>query len=199
VAGGPGTRHGLLQASFIPPRPIRALRELTRERKTLLQERAQEVNRIQKVRESANIKLAAVASDVVGASARRMLEALIAGATTVEALAQLAHARRRRRLPALRQALVGQVHPHHRVLLRRLLDHSVFLEASLARLQTEIDARLQAQQPTGEALGLLPSIPGMNHSAAGTISAESGVDRARFPSAGTAQTSGLLGRALSRK
>src|SRR5258706_3392314 len=176
-------RHGLLKASFIPPKPIRDLRDLVRARKSIVRQRAQAINRIQKVLETANIKLSSVASDVVGASARRMLEALIAGETNVEAMAQLAHARMRRRLPELRQALVGQVHPHHRVLLRRLLDHIVFLEASLALLQAEIDARLQAQQPTVEAMVLLQSIPGINHSAAGTIIAEIGVDMARFPSA----------------
>jgi transposase len=158
-------RHGLLKASFIPPRPIRELRELTRYRKTLVQERAQEVNRLQKVLESANIKLAAVASDVVGASARRMLEALLAGEADVEAMAQLAHARLRRRIPELRQALVGEVRPHHRVLLRRLLDHIDFLAAY------------------AEAMTLLQSIPGVNALAAATIIAEIGVDMTRFPSA----------------
>jgi transposase len=173
-------RHGLLKASFIPPRPIRELRELTRYRKTLVQERAQEVNRLQKVLESANIKLAAVASDVVGASARRMLEALLAGEEDVEALAQLAHARLRRRIPELRQALVGRIRPHHRVLLRRLLDHIDFLAASMAHLQAEIDVRLQ---PYAEGMTLLQSIPGISAVAAATIIAEMGSDMARFPSA----------------
>jgi transposase len=173
-------RHGLLRASFIPPRPIRALRELTRYRKTLVQERAQEVNRLQKVLESANIKLAAVASDVVGASARRMLEALLAGEQDVEVMAQLAHARMRQRLPALRQALVGEVRPHHQVLLRRLLDHIDFLDRSIAQMQAEIDQRLQ---PYAQAVALLQSIPGVNHLAAAAIIAEIGVDMTRFPSA----------------
>jgi transposase len=174
-------RHGLLKARFIPPRPIRDLRELTRYRKTLIQERAQEVNRLQKVLESANIKLAAVASDVVGASARRMLEALIRGEQDVEAMAQLAHARMRRRLPELRQALVGVVRPHHRVLLRRMLDHIDFLEAAITQVQTEIDDRFQ---PSAAATALLQSIPGVNPvTAAAAILAEIGVDTTRFPSA----------------
>jgi transposase len=173
-------RHGLLRASFIPPRPIRELRELTRSRKTLVQERAQEVNRLQKVLESANSKLAAVASDVVGASARRMLEALLAGEQDVETMAQLAHARMRQRLPELRQALVGEVRPHHRVLLRRLLDHIDCLDRSMAQVPAEIDQRLQ---PDAQALHLLQSIPGVNRLAAAAIIAEIGVDMMRFPSA----------------
>jgi transposase len=171
-------RHGLLRASFIPPRPIRELRELTRYRKTLVQERAQEVNRLQKVLESANMKLAAVASDVVGASARRMLEALLAGEQDVEAMAQLAHARMRNRIPELRQALVGEVRSHHRVLLRRLLDHIDFLDHSLAQVQAEIDERLQSY---AQSMALLQSIPGINHLAAAAILAEIGVDMTRFP------------------
>jgi transposase len=174
-------RHGLLKASFIPPRPLRELRELTRYRKTLVQERAQEVNRLHKVLESANIKLAAVASDVVGASGRRMLEALLAGEADVEAMAQLAHARMRRHIPELRQALEGEMRPHHRVLLRRLLDHIDFLDRSIAQLQAEIDQRLQ---PYAQAMTLLQSIPGINALAAASIIAEIGVDMTRFPSAG---------------
>jgi transposase len=138
------------------------------------------VNRLQKVLESATSKLAAVASDVVGASARRMLEALLAGEQDVEAMAQLAHARMRQRIPALRQALVGEVRPHHRVLLRRLLDHIDFLDHSMAQVQAEIDQRLQ---PYTQAQTLLESIPGVNHLAAAMLIAELGVDMTRFPSA----------------
>jgi transposase len=105
-------RHGLLQASFIPPQPIRELRELTRYRKTLVQQRAQEANRLHKVLESANLKLGAVASDVLGASGRDMLAALLAGEQDPAALAELARGRLRAKLPALRQALEGRVdHP----------------------------------------------------------------------------------------
>src|SRR5579859_5870827 len=101
--------HGLLKASFIPPQPIRALRELTRYRKTLVQERQQEVNRLHKVLESANIKLGAVASDVLGASGRDMLAALLAGEQDAAAMAELARGRLRAKLPALRQALEGRM------------------------------------------------------------------------------------------
>src|SRR5260370_6487243 len=114
-------RHGLLKASFIPPQPIRQLRELTRYRKTLVQERAQEANRLQKVLESANIKLAAVVADVLGTSGREMLEALIAGEQDPIAMAQVARSRMRRRIPDLQLALRGRVEPHHRFLLRRIL------------------------------------------------------------------------------
>jgi transposase len=116
-------RHGLLKASFIPPKPVRALRELTRYRKTLVQERAQEVNRLQKVLEGANIKLASVATDVLGKSGREMVEALIGGKQDAQALAELARGRLRAKLPDLRLALEGRVQPHHRFLLRRILAH----------------------------------------------------------------------------
>jgi transposase len=136
---------------------------------------------VHQVLESATIKLAAVASDVVGASARRMLEALRAGQGDVEAMAQLAHARMRRRIPQLREALLGERRAHHRVLLRRLLDHLDFLDASMAQVQAEIDARLA---PNAAPMALLQSIPGVNAiGAAATIIAEIGVDMARFPSA----------------
>jgi transposase len=110
-------RHGLLRPSFIPSKPIRVLRELTRYRKTLVQERAQEVNRLHKVLEGANIKLAAVATDVLGKSGRDMLTALIEGTTDAEVLADLARGLLRKKLPQLQEALEGRVQPHHRTLL----------------------------------------------------------------------------------
>ena len=135
-------RHGLVQSSFIPPAPIRALRELTRYRKTLVQERAQEVNRLQKVLEGANIKLAAVATNVMGVSGRDMLAALIGGEQDPEVLAELARGKLRAKLPALRQALHGRVLPVHLIVLTRLLAHIDFLEESLAQLQTDLDEYL---------------------------------------------------------
>jgi transposase len=173
-------RHGLLKASFIPPQPIRELRELTRYRKTLAQARAQEANRLQKVLESANIKLAAVAADVLGASARAMLEALIAGQEDAAALANLARARLRRRLPELRDALSGRVRPHHRFLMRTILDHIDVLSQTIARVESEITQRLH---PYAEAMRLLQTIPGVNKTVAAAIIAEVGVDMSRFPSA----------------
>jgi transposase len=173
-------RHGLLKASFIPPAPIRALRELTRYRKTLVQQRADEVNRVQKTLEGANIKLAAVATDVLGASGRAMLTALLGGEAAPEVLAELAKGRLRAKLPALRQALDGRVKPHHRVLLGQLLAHIEFLEGSIAQLTEEIE---RALTPFEDAATLLATIPGIGAVAAAAIVAEIGVDMGRFPSA----------------
>src|SRR5215467_2100210 len=135
-------RHGLLKASFVPPKPIRELRELTRYRKTLIQERVQEINRLQKVLEGANLKLAAVASDVLGKSGRDMLEAVVSGEQDAEVLAELARGKLRGKLPALRQALDGRVQPHHRFLLERILAHIDFLEESMVQIQREVERRL---------------------------------------------------------
>jgi len=131
-------RHGLLQASFIPPKPVRALRDLTRYRKTLVQERAQEVNRLQKVLEGANIKLASVATDVLGKSGREMLEALVGGEQDAQALSDLARGCLRGKLPDLRRALEGRVQPHHRFLLGRILAH------------IDLPSRVHRSGPTGD-------------------------------------------------
>jgi transposase len=173
-------RHGLLQPSFIPPAPVRALRDLTRYRKTLIQERAQEVNRLHKVLETANLKLASVATDILGASGRRMLEAILAGEQDPAVLAELAQGRLRQKLPQLRLALQGRLQPHHRVLIERILAHVDFLEDSLAALQAEIAAALV---PVAAAVTLLQTIPGIGAAAAATIVAEIGTDMERFPSA----------------
>jgi transposase len=173
-------RHGLLRPSFIPPSPIRVLRELTRYRKTLVQERAQEVNRLHKTLEGANIKLAAVATDVLGKSGRDMLTALIEGTTDAGLLADLARGLLRKKLPQLQEALEGRVQPHHRTLLRHMLAHIDFLEKTLMQLQQDIETHLS---PYEEAVELLQSIPGVQATAAATIIAEIGVDMSRFPSA----------------
>lgn len=173
-------RHGLLKASFIPPAPVRHLRELTRYRKSLVQERAQEVNRLHKVLETANIKLASVASDVLGKSGRDMLEALIQGTTDVEVLAELARGTLRKKIPQLQTALEGRLLPHHRFLLGQILAHIDFLEGSLAQLQRAIEEYLR---PFEEALDLVLSVPGIQATAAATILAEIGTDMSRFPSA----------------
>ncbi len=173
-------RHGLLRPSFIPPAPVRQLRDLTRYRATLIQERAAEANRLQKVLETANIKLAMVATDVLGVSGRRMLEALLGGAQDPAALAELAKGRLRAKLPELRRALDGRVQPHHLVLIERILAHIDFLEASLAQLQSAIEPHLAA---FAEAVELLDTIPGVDAEAAAVIVAEIGTDMSRFASA----------------
>lgn len=173
-------RHGLLKASFIPPQPIRELPEVTRYRAKLVQDRSSEVNRLQKVLEGANIKLAAVATDVLGKSGRDMLDALVAGTQDAEVLAELARGKLRKKLPDLRLALEGRVKPHHRFLLMRILAHIDFLEESLQRLQQEIEQQLS---PFEEAMTLAQSIIGIQETSAAALLAEIGTDMSRFPSA----------------
>lgn len=159
---------------------MRELREFLRYRKTLVQERAQEVNRLQKLLEGANIKLAAVATDVLGLSGRDMLHALIAGEQDPEVLADLARGKLRSKLPVLRQALQGRVKPYHLSLLMRILAHIEFLEESLTQLQQDIEQHLA---PFADAVTLLQDIPGVGPVAAATIVAEIGIAMSRFPSA----------------
>ena len=172
-------RHGLLKASFIPPAAIREVREVLRYRKTLVGERSQEINRLQKVLESANIKLAVVASDILGVSGRQMLEALANGEDDPAVLAGFAKRRLRAKLDQLRQALEGRVKPHHRLLIRALLEHISFLQASIEELDEEVGRRLA---PFQQAMVLLQSIPGVSRTAAAAIIAEIGVDMGRFAS-----------------
>jgi transposase len=173
-------QHGLLKASFVPPAPIRELRDLTRQRTQLIGERSAAANRIQKVLEDANIKLAGVASDVLGVSGRDMLEALIAGETDPEKLADLARQRLRAKIPALRLALQGRVTAHHRFLLRLHLDHITQLEELIGRLGTRLE---EALAPFAEAVERLQSIPGVSQRTAETVVAEVGPEVGPFPSA----------------
>jgi transposase len=173
-------RHGLLAASFIPPKPIRELREVTRYRKQLVNERIQYANRLQKVLESANIKLAVVASDILGVSGRAMLDALIAGEQEAVQMAEHARGRMRRRIPDLCQALEGRVTSHHRFLLRQLLKHIDGLDQEVAEIEHQIATYLQ---PYEEASRLLQTIPGIGAPAAAALISEIGVDMSRFPSA----------------
>ena len=171
--------HGLLQPSFIPPAPVRALRELVGYRRSLVQARTQEINRVHKLLELGNSKLTSVATDVLGKSGRAMLHGLVAGDQDPEALAELARGRLRAKLPALRQALEGQLQPHHRLLLRQMLAHLDFLEASLAEVQTEIERHLV---PFEEAVALAQTLPGVGAVAAAGLIAELGADMRVFPS-----------------
>jgi transposase len=173
-------RHGLLPASFVPDREQRELRELTRYRTALIRERAAEVNRLQKTLEGANIKLGAVATSVVGASGRQMLEALVAGETDAAALAELAKGRLRDKLPDLERALTGRVGAHQRFLVAAQLAHVDFLDAALERVSAEIRERLR---PLGAAVARLDTIPGVGERTAEVILAEIGADMGRFPTA----------------
>jgi len=173
-------QHGLLKASFVPPAPIRELRELTRQRTQLVGEKSAVANRIQKVLEDANIKLGSVASDVLGASGRCMLQALIAGEEDPQKLADLARRRLRAKIPELRLALQGRVTEHHRFLLRLLLEHVSHLEGLIAQLGARVEAVLT---PFEEPAARLDSIPGVDRRAAEVILAEVGADMTPFPSA----------------
>ena len=174
-------QHGLLRASFVPPEPIRDLRDLTRQRTQLIRDRAAVANRIQKVLEGANIKLASVASDVLGASGRAMIEALIRGQDDPSQLAELARRRLREKIPQLRLALHGRLRDHHRFLLRGLMDQLRWLEDQAARYAARIEA---VMAPFARAAGRLMTIPGISTQAAQGIIAEIGADMARFPTAG---------------
>jgi transposase len=140
-------QHGLLKASFVPGRPIRELRDLTRQRSQLAGEKASVANRIQKVLEDANLKLGSVASDVLGASGRDMLRAIVAGQDSGEALANLARGRLRDKLPQLRKALTGRVTDHHRFLLRLHLDHLTQLETLIRELERRLDQEMRKDRP----------------------------------------------------
>lgn len=173
-------RHGLLRASFVPNRPQRELRELTRYRKALIQERAAETNRIQKTLEGANIKLGVVASDILGASGRAILQALVDGTTDAAALADLAVGKLRDKRPELARALVGRMEAHQRFLLGEQLSHLDDLEARIARVSTEIAERLR---PVKEHIERLDAIPGIGRQGAENLLAEIGTDMSRFPTA----------------
>ena len=188
-------RHGLLQPSFVPPRPQREVRELTRYRTALVEERSAEVNRLQKTLEGANIKLAAVASNVVGVSARQMLEGLVAGETDPVVLADLAQGRLREKLPQLQRALSGSVGPHQQFLVAQQLAHLDFLEATIEHVSEEITARLRAVEPPttaeapgastapDDALARLQTLPGVGQRTAEVLVAEIGLDMRRFRTA----------------
>jgi transposase len=173
-------RHGLLQASFIPPQPIRDLRDLVRYRKSLIQERSREINRVQKVLETANIKLSSVASNVMGVSGRAMIQALISGEQSPEVLAELAKGTLHKKIPELREALLGRVDAHHQLLLTHLLAHMSFLDQTIFQLFFEIQRVLT---PYEEAVELLVSLPGVAAETAASILGEIGVDMSCFPSA----------------
>lgn len=172
--------HGLLRSSFVPPAPQRELRELTRSRRKLIETHSREANRVQKVLETANIKLGDVATDVLGVSGRAMLKALISGERDPVTLAGLAQGRLRDKRAALEQALVGHFTDHHAFLLRSLLGHLEFLEGQIGDFDRRIAEATQSMTP---ALDRLDTIPGVARRSAEQIIAELGDDMSQFPTA----------------
>jgi transposase len=173
--------HGLLRSSFVPPPEVRRLRDVTRYRKRLIQEHSSECQRVQKVLEDAGIKLDSVASDVLGASGRMMLKALVAGERDPDVLAEMAQRRLRAKIPELRLALRGRFDDHHAVLIGVSMDHLEHLEAAIARLDERVE---ELMVPFSEARDRLDTITGVGKLAAESIIAEIGVDMSRFPTAG---------------
>jgi len=204
--------HGLLKASFIPAKPQRDLRDLTRYRVTLVQERARVINRVQKVLENANIKLASVATDVLGVSRRRMLEALVVGKADAACDGRVGQGRMRNKLPLLQQALDGVVDDHHRFLVAQHLVHIDFLDEQIEKASEQIVQQMQhlpalspgsptpsqtdpgdevsASDESGsapltwqQAADILDSTPGVDQKAAYEVLAEMGINMRQFPSA----------------
>jgi transposase len=174
-------QHGLLKPSFVPDKPIRQLRDLTRQRVQLIRQKVQVANRIQKTLEDGNIKLSSVASDVLGASGRDMLRAIIKGENDPITLANLARQRLRKKMPQLQEALCGEIEDHHRFLLGMLMEQVEFLEAQIEKMSARIKEVMPA--PFACAIDRLDTIPGIDRRAAENIIVEVGVDMERFASA----------------
>lgn len=173
--------HGMVRASFVPPEPIRQLRDLTRTRTLLTRDRGREINRLESLLEDAGVKLSAVASDLTGVSSRLMLEALIGGERDPETLAELAKARLRAKIPALREALVGRFSDHHAFLARIHLDVIDRLSAAIDELTERIDEQME---PFRDFHALIATIPGISDLVADVVVAETGADLSVFPTAG---------------
>jgi transposase len=169
---------GLLRGSFVPPKPQRQLRTLTRYRKTQIAERQREANRLHKALEDTGIKLDCVATDILGASGRAMLDALVQGTTDPEVLAELAKGKLRKKIPALRVALVGRFDTEHALIVSQILAHIDFLEEAIDRLSGEIQERIA---PFAHERDLLMTIPGVKQRTAEVLIAEIGVDMSAFP------------------
>ena len=172
---------GLLRASFVPPKPVRALRNLTRYRKTQIQERSREANRLHKALEDTGIKLDCVATDILGKSGRDMLDALVQGTTDPEVLAELARGKLRKKIPALKQALEGRFDHLHSVWIGAILAHLDFLDEQIASLSDAIGEQIA---PFEQAVELLRTIPGVQRRTAEVIIGEIGIDMSVFPTAG---------------
>jgi transposase len=173
-------QHGLLRGSFVPPRETREMRDLTRYRVSITEECNRIANRIQKVLEDANIKLASVATDALGASGRAMLEAILAGESDAEKLAGMSKGLLRNKIPELQLALQGRVTEHHRFMLRELMDDLRHAQTKMSAIETEIDRRMR---PFQEAVARLKTIPGVDRVTAWGLLAEIGFNMNQFPSA----------------
>jgi transposase len=171
---------GLLRASFVPPKPIRQLRQLTRYRKAQVKERQREAQRLHKALEDTGIKLDCVATDILGVSGRAMLDALVSGTTNPEVLADLARGKLRQKIPALKDALEGRFEPLHALLVGAILAHLDFLDEQIERLSEAIEEQLRPFKPAVE---LLRSLDGIETRTAENILAEIGLDMSVFPSA----------------
>ncbi len=173
--------HGLLRGSFVPPPPLRELRDLTRYRQTLLEDRTRQINRVHKVLHDAGIKLASVASDIMGKSGRAMLQALVTGTTDPAQLAGFAVGQLRKKRAALQDALAGRFRAHHALLLSHLLAHIDYLDETVGALSVQID---ELMRPFAEAASRLDAIPGINQRTIERVVAEIGADMSVFPSVG---------------
>jgi transposase len=174
-------QHGLLQASYVPHRPQRELRDLTRHRSQLIAEQTRMINRIHKTLEDTNIKLGSVASDIMGKSGRLMILALISGQDDPEELANLAHGRMRSKMPELRRAMKGRLTDHHRFMLKHLMDHVKQLQAMIVEFDERIGELLG---PFDSTVQRVMAIPGLGRRTAENILAEIGTDMSRFPTSG---------------
>ena len=172
---------GLLSASFVPPKPIRDLRLLTRYRRTQIAERRREAQRLHKALEETGIKLDCVATDILGKSGRAMLDALVTGTTDPELLAELAKGKLRPKIPALREALEGHFEPLHAVLIGAILGHLDFLDGQIQEISGAIEEQMR---PFAKQAELLSTIPGVQQRTAEILIAEIGVDMSQFPTAG---------------
>ena len=173
-------RHGLIRPSFIPAKPVRRVRDLVRYRKSLVYQRTQQINRLHKVLETANIKLTSVLTDVLGKSGSSMLQALMRGESDAETLAQLARGSLRKKRSQLQEALTGQVEDQHRLLLQQIWAHLHFLESSMQQLWQDVEVQMA---PFEEVVALLQTHPGVQRLAAISFVAAVGTDLSAFPSA----------------
>ena len=173
--------HGMVRPSFVPPPEIRELREVTRYRKTQVEARAKEIQRLEKTLQDAGIKLSSVASKVWSMSSRAMIEAMIQGERDPQVLAQMAKSRLRAKIPQLEEAFSGHFGSHHALVCRQVIEHIDFLDRSIAALTADVTERLY---PFESAVTILCSIPGVSRTTAEVMIAEMGVDMTRFPTSG---------------